>query len=192
MELDVVAVRLIKDNTMKNMFDEIEKTSDAATILYEFLADLDREVIAMLTLNTTGRPINISVVSVGTLDHAIVHPREVFKGAILSNASKIILAHNHPSGDVLPSKHDAELTSRLIEVGKIIGIDVIDHIIIADSGQYFSFSENEFNQKGNYIGTVKKGHIIDDNKNIDVWQKVFDRQVVKKREKVNKTLCNER
>ena len=70
-----------------------------------------------------------------------MHPREVFKAAILGNAAAIILFHNHPSGDPDPSREDRELTRRLIDAGRILGIDVLDHVVLGDEGQYFSFKE---------------------------------------------------
>jgi DNA repair protein RadC len=82
------------------------------------------------------------IVSVGTLSGAFVHPREVFKAAILGNAAAIILFHNHPSGDPDPSREDRELTLRLIQAGRILGIDVLDHVILGDEGRYYSFKEH--------------------------------------------------
>jgi DNA repair protein RadC len=80
------------------------------------------------------------LVSIGTVSEAMIHPREVFAGAILSNASAIIVAHNHPSGTLVPSKEDKAATQRLKEAGEIIGIDVLDHVIIGSPG-YYSFKE---------------------------------------------------
>lgn len=78
---------------------------------------------------------------IGTLNKSIVHPREVFKNAYLLSASTIICVHNHPSGDTIPSKEDIMLTSSLVEIGKLQGINVIDHIIIGNNN-YYSFYEN--------------------------------------------------
>ena len=111
-------------------------------IIREF-ADLDREVFMILNLDTACRPINLNVVSMGTLNEAMVHPREVFKASILSNANSVICIHNHPGGDVTPSDPDIAVTNRLTECGKILGIEVVDHLIIGgDSGSYFSFQES--------------------------------------------------
>ena len=81
------------------------------------------------------------LIFIGTLDYSVVHPREVFKEAILVSASSIICIHNHPSGNVVPSKNDIEITNRLISVGELLGIKVIDHVIIG-SDKYYSFLEN--------------------------------------------------
>ena len=102
----------------------------------------DREKFIAVHLNTKNQIISYEVVSVGSLNASIVHPREVFKGAILSNAASVILCHNHPSGDPNPSKEDTQLTSRLEEAGKILGIEILDHIIFASSN-FYSFKAEE-------------------------------------------------
>ncbi len=79
--------------------------------------------------------------SVGSLDSAVVHPREVFKPAILSNAAALIFGHNHPSGDPAPSSEDRAMTARLVECGKLLGIQVLDHIIVGD-GRHYSFADD--------------------------------------------------
>jgi len=99
----------------------------------------DREKFIVLHLNTKNRLISYEVVSVGSLNTSIVHPREVFKAALLSNAASIILAHNHPSDDPNPSQDDRQLTKRLIEAGKLLGIEVLDHLIFA-SKHFYSFT----------------------------------------------------
>lgn len=91
-----------------------------------------KEHFLVLCLDTRNRLINHKLVSMGSLDTSIVHPREVFNEAITSCAASVIFAHNHPSGDPEPSKEDVELTSRLAKAGEIMGIDVLDHIIICD------------------------------------------------------------
>ncbi|CAM3817959.1 RadC family protein [Marinicrinis lubricantis] len=101
---------------------------------------LDREHFVCLYLNTKGRVIGRETVSIGTLNAAIVHPREVFKGAIRRGAASVIFAHNHPSGVPSPSAEDISLTERLAEGGELLGIEVLDHIIIGGN-DYYSFKE---------------------------------------------------
>ena len=101
-----------------------------------------KEHFLAITLNGGHDIIQIHVVSVGTVNQAIIHPREVFVDAIKENASAIILCHNHPSGKAIPSDKDIDTTRHLIEVSKIIGIAILDHIII-DCENYFSFMENK-------------------------------------------------
>lgn len=84
-------------------------------------------------INTKNKPTAIHTVSIGTLNSTVVHPREIFKAAILSNAASIILAHNHPSGDPTPSKEDIGITKRLVDAGELLGITVMDHIIIGEN-----------------------------------------------------------
>lgn len=113
---------------------------DAAAAFMATLQDEPAEVFAMICLNTKHRVIAYHEVSRGTLDATLVHPREVFKAALLVNSASIIVSHNHPSGDQTPSADDVALTSRLAAAGELLGIELLDHIIIGD-GRYFSFKE---------------------------------------------------
>lgn len=113
---------------------------DAASTFMTLLQDEPAEVFAMLCVTTKHRVIAYHEVSRGTLDSTLVHPREVFKAAILANAAAIIVCHNHPSGDPSPSLDDLELTKRLVATGNLLGIDVLDHIVVGD-GRYYSFKE---------------------------------------------------
>jgi DNA repair protein RadC len=115
-------------------------TSECAAALSAVLSDEPSEVFAILCLSTKHRVIAYHEVSRGTLDSTLVHPREVFKAAILANAAAIVLTHNHPSGDPTPSPDDVVLTQRLVQAGQILGIDVVDHVIIGD-GRWVSFLE---------------------------------------------------
>ena len=101
-------------------------------MIKEKIEGLDREQFIIACLNTKNEPTGISVVAVGSLNKAIVHPREVFKTAILSNAASIIAFHNHPSGETTPSQQDIQLTNRLYEAGELLGIKLLDHLIIGD------------------------------------------------------------
>jgi DNA repair protein RadC len=112
----------------------VERAADAASALLSLLQDEVAEVFVILCLSTKRRVIGFHRVSRWTLDSTPVHPREVFKAALLANAGSIILAHNHPSGDPTPSRDDVQLTRRIVHAGKIIGIDVIDQIVLGDGG----------------------------------------------------------
>lgn len=100
----------------------------------------DKESFVAVLLGASNGVLGISLISLGTLTAMLVHPREVFKAAVLAGAAGIIVGHNHPSGDVEPSREDRETTRRLVEAGKIIGIPVLDHVIVSDS-KMFSFRE---------------------------------------------------
>ncbi|MEO5739829.1 MAG: DNA repair protein RadC [Vicinamibacterales bacterium] len=113
---------------------------DAAAYLLPQFGARQVEQFGLMMLDTKHRLIRTSVVSVGTLDSSPAHPREIFREAASAAAAAIVLFHNHPSGDPQPSRDDLELTKRLVHAGEIMGIDVIDHVILADT-RYFSFRE---------------------------------------------------
>jgi len=113
---------------------------DVANLLMPDLRYLKKEVLKSLLLDTKNKVLGIKTVSIGDLSSSIVHPREVFKDAVLASAASIIVAHNHPSGDPTPSAEDVAVTKRLMSAGEILGIDVLDHIVIGD-GTFASLKE---------------------------------------------------
>jgi DNA repair protein RadC len=114
---------------------------DVVELFLTFLQETDREQFFLLCLNTKNEPTALHTVSIGSLDASIVHPREVFKVAILSNAASVIVAHNHPSGDPTPSKEDIQVTRKLQEAGELLGITLLDHVIVGTEGAYTSLKE---------------------------------------------------
>nr|WP_283695237.1 JAB domain-containing protein [Clostridium perfringens] len=122
----------------------VSSPKDAFELGKEFLIDSDREKLILVCLDSKNQPTSINTVSVGSLNSSIVHPREVFKVAILSNSANIIVFHNHPSGDVTPIKEDINITERLKEAGKILGIELIDHIIVGSNNTYYSFKKRGY------------------------------------------------
>jgi len=116
---------------------------DVAGLLMGDMRDLDREVFKVLMLDTKHRIIAIETLSVGDLTGTLVHPRELFKDAMRRNSAAVILVHNHPSGDPEPSPDDIDLTRRLVAGGRLLGIEVLDHIIIGDN-RYVSLKERGF------------------------------------------------
>lgn len=113
----------------------------AARYAQEILSGEDREHFLALHLDSRHHVVSVEVVSVGTLGSSIVHPREVFKGAILANSAAVICAHNHPSGDLNPSREDHEILKRLAEAGRLLGIPVLDFLIVSDD-EFWSASEH--------------------------------------------------
>jgi DNA repair protein RadC len=107
---------------------------DIADLLKPRLVGLDREHLISVMLNCRKKIIGIETIGIGTLTACLASPREIFKGAILAGADSIVLVHNHPSGEPDPSNEDLRLTERLIQAGKLIGIEVADHIVIAEAG----------------------------------------------------------
>jgi len=104
------------------------------------IKDKAKEHFKLILLNPRNKIISISTISIGTLNASLVHPREVFKDAIVHSAASVVLAHNHPSGDPEPSEDDIKITNKLVESGRILGIEVIDHIIIGKNN-FCSFKE---------------------------------------------------
>lgn len=117
----------------------VSSPADVDALLRGRIARLDREHFVVVLLNTKNEVIGCPTVSVGTLSSSLVHPREVFKPAIKASAASVILAHNHPSGKVEPSREDREVTERLAQTGEVIGIGVLDHVILGDG--YLSLKE---------------------------------------------------
>jgi len=109
---------------------------------FTYLRDKSREHLAALYLNARNEMVYKKHLFVGTLNANLVHPREIFEHALIGNAASVILVHNHPSGDPEPSEDDLTITKRIIEAGKIMGIDVLDHIIITKT-KVFSFKEHK-------------------------------------------------
>ena len=112
----------------------LKSPEDVSAQVKSQLKGKKKEHFLVLCLDTRNRLIDRKLVSMGSLDTSVVHPREVFKEAISSCAASVIFAHNHPSGDPEPSKEDVDLTKRLARAGEILGIDVLDHIIVCDEG----------------------------------------------------------
>jgi len=139
----LAAVELVKRALKigEETLPKIESIRDVVS-QFSYLREKEREHLAALYLNARNEVIFKKHLFVGTLDANICHPREIFKYAIEKNSASVILVHNHPSGDPEPSKADLEITKRILEAGKIMGIDVLDHIIISKT-KIFSFKEKK-------------------------------------------------
>lgn len=140
-KIQIVSIKMVKESSLELEYGvKISQPKDAVETLEKFIGDSDREVLAVLTLNTKNVITSISAVSIGSLNSSIVHPREVFKTAILGNAASIIIGHNHPSGDPTPSSEDINITHRIKSSGEILGIELLDHVIVGDNN-YVSLKE---------------------------------------------------
>ncbi len=135
-----VRVMLVREGRKQEPL-EVSGPGSAFLFLREKARNLDREHFWRLDLDARNRIIGYEVVSIGTLTASLVHPREVFVGALLQKAGGVIIAHNHPSGEITPSPEDKETTRRLVKAGELLGVPVLDHLIIGD-GKYFSFKES--------------------------------------------------
>ncbi|WP_404404119.1 DNA repair protein RadC [Jeotgalibacillus malaysiensis] len=134
--------RRIANITFEDRFT-IRSPEDGATFLMNEMRFLTQEHFVALYLNTKNQIIHQQTIFIGSLNSSIVHPREVFKEAFKRSAASIICAHNHPSGDPSPSKEDIDVTRRLVECGKMIGIEVLDHLIIGEK-KYVSLKEKGY------------------------------------------------
>ena len=112
---------------------------EAAKAMADLLKDYDREVFAVVNLKINGQPINMNIVSIGTLDSSLTNPREILKSMVLSNAFAVMLFHNHPSGNLNPSREDFIITNRMNDICDLIGIKLWDHIIIGPGDEFYSF-----------------------------------------------------
>lgn len=133
----------------ENEIDEVIKicnSSDVYELVKDELASSDREMLLSIMVTIKNDLIGVETVSIGSINASSISPREVFKSAILANAFAIILCHNHPSGDMVPSDTDINITKILIEAGELLGIKVLDHLVVTDSGykslrDYYQFPE---------------------------------------------------
>lgn len=139
-KINIVSLRMVKEPSLMEQYPKITSPSDVISMLQELIGNSDREHFGVICMDTKNQPTYINIVSIGTLNSSLVHPREVFKAAIISNSASIIVFHNHPSGNTSPSDTDIEMTKRLMEVGSLIGIELLDHIIVSDLG-YLSMKE---------------------------------------------------
>jgi|GEM_PF-1340725 len=142
-KLDKVSVRLVQDAPLFSE-EPVNSPSSAAHLLGKHICDFDREVVAIVNLNNRNMPINAHIVSIGAIDYAVAHPREILKVSYLSNAKSLIMLHNHPSGDVQPGLQDTKLTKHMLELCKMAEIPLIDHIIVSNRNneyKYFSFTD---------------------------------------------------
>lgn len=127
------------DSTKK--YGTMSQANDVYKCALEMISDFNKEHFLVLGLNTKHKIIYIEVVSIGTLDSSLIHPREVFRKAIINNCHSIIVAHNHPSGDPDPSNEDRKVTKTLRQAGEILAIKVLDHVILGCK-IYYSFNEH--------------------------------------------------
>lgn len=148
--ISVVSVKLVKEKQIHKYLEPIRKPNDAASIMRDLIGDKDRENLLVIGVDTKGNITHIEYAHRGTLTDTTIHSREIYKAAIISNSKGIIIGHNHPSGDVSPSEADNLATEKIRQAGEIIGIDLIDHIIVANDS-YYSIKEKrkvKFEEKG--------------------------------------------
>jgi len=123
----------------KETIDQPEKVAKLARCILE---SADREYLLVIPVDSAIKPVGVEVAAIGALNYVHMEPREIFKYAIISNAYGIILVHNHPSGSIAASREDFLYTARLKEVGKLVGIPILDHVIVGEEGNYQSLTES--------------------------------------------------
>jgi DNA repair protein RadC len=127
-------------------YDKKAQSVDEPKIAVEACKDLfsmPKEILVVLCLDAKNRIMTREINSIGTLTSSLIHPREVFRLAVSTNASSIIVLHNHPSGDTEPSEADTQIADRLFEVGKLLGISMLDFIVFNAESSYYSFTDNK-------------------------------------------------
>lgn len=163
-EIDQVGVRLVRERTIYSE-KPIHSQKEVVELPGREIASYDREVVALIHLDTASHPLSVTVCSMGTINNSLVCPREVFKTAILSNAAYIIMLHNHPSGSVAPSSDDENITQRMATLCSMMSIPLTDHIIVAPNQykflgfDYYSFKEHEKLPEGDAEFKVTDGKI---------------------------------
>lgn len=139
-KLEQIAIRMVEQPPLYSK-EPMNNPDAAIRVMNEFLSQMDRELFCIVNLQADLTPINMNIVSVGSLNEALINPREIFKSAILSNAHSMMLIHNHPSGNLTPSTSDIQTTARMQELGELMGISLVDHIITGRDGNYYSFRD---------------------------------------------------
>ena len=140
-QIDIVKIQMVRDGSIEYGKKSISKPQELAELGLKFLKNADREMFILICLNAKNFVNCIHLVSIGTLEQAVITPREVMKAALLSNAASIAFIHNHPSGDAEPSQEDISLTRTFTSCADLFEIRVLDHVIVADDGHYESFLE---------------------------------------------------
>jgi len=141
--MDYIPVIQLKQETIQEApirNTTLSSNTDVAHFAQSFIGDSDRETVIVIGVSTKSKINFVSTIALGSLNSTIVTPREIFKCALLTNTARIILAHNHPSFDVSPSEKDILFTERLLEAGKYIGIELLDHVIVSPT-EYYSLRQ---------------------------------------------------
>lgn len=141
--INIYKLKMVREENVQYGTAAIKSPVEISALACDVMGmdEMAEENFVIICLNTKNKIAGIHTISIGSLNSSIVHPREVFKAAMLNNAAAIILLHNHPSGDPEPSREDIEATQRLVNGGNILGIKVLDHVIIGDRYKYISFRE---------------------------------------------------
>ena len=169
-KLHEVCIRLAEGTSLYST-QPMNTPDRAVEVMRKELAQYDREVLCVVNLNTRLKPINFNIVSVGTLNQSLADIPNIFKSCLLSNASGILLMHNHPSGDPTPSQDDITLTKRVIAAGKLMGVSCLDHVIVGgQNGTYYSMRD----EKAVDFDPAKYGLVAENGERVMEDQKRYD------------------
>lgn len=135
----LIRLYAVKEKELEYETSKLDSPEKVAKLAKRIIGKADREILVVLSVDSSNKPVAVEIVSIGTINETLASPREIFKHAILNNATSIFLIHNHPSGNCEPSREDRIMTRRMIQAGKLLGITVIDHIILGDT--YLSLKE---------------------------------------------------
>jgi len=145
--------KIVRSGRVKEDSPQYLGSETVYSLLAKEMRSLDREHFIVLHLDLKNRLLARETISIGSLNETIVHPREVFKAAVINGSAALLLAHNHPSGNPLPSNNDINVTARLEAAGEILGIRIYDHLIFGDRG-YYSFAAAKQGKKQNHTKEV--------------------------------------
>lgn len=135
---EVLSIKQVINEKVVGYESTINSTKTGALMATEEIGSEANEVLIVACLNTKNKIVALHRVSVGSINSSVAHPREIFKAAILNNATRIMMFHNHPSGDTEPSQADISITERILEAGNLLGIDLLDHIIVSDNPKNYT------------------------------------------------------
>lgn len=139
--LNVVSLKMVKEGTFPYRTNAIRSPKDVFELASEYIGYCDREHAILICLSTKNTILALETIAIGSLSAALMHPREIFKTAIVCNSASIILAHSHPSFDPTPSLEDIQLTKKIKECGELLSIDLLDHVVVGGDNHY-SMKEN--------------------------------------------------
>ena len=139
--IPLYALKLVREGIQPAESNIVRAPGDAAAILSTYLQDPPQEHFVVMLLNTKNRVIGVNTVYVGSVHTTVLRVAEIFRPAILGNATAIVVSHNHPSGDPTPSPEDIAVTREIVQAGKLLDIEVLDHVVLGEPGRFVSLKE---------------------------------------------------
>lgn len=141
--IPLIRLRVLKEKDVRYSGACLDTPKRVVEIVWNLIGSTDREYLVVCCVDAKMKPTCIEIAAIGTVNACMTSPREVMKNAVLGNSYGVIVCHNHPSGIVEPSSDDFHITERLAKAGEILGIELVDHVIVGDGGNYYSFREED-------------------------------------------------